>query len=108
MRSIDDCIPDLVSALTTHLEKLTHNDFGEKITPNDFFLLGQLSSSLFKTISNGSESDSEDEQEAPFSIKSACRNITRELTNHSGELTSSEKKHLLEMIEAAAKVMQFY
>jgi hypothetical protein len=43
-----------------------------------------------------------------FSLHSACRNLTRELTNHRGELTYSDKAHLLEMIEVAAKVMRCY
>ena len=52
--------------------------------------------------------DFEDDCQKDFSLKSACRELTKELINHRGELTGSERKHLLELIEAASHMMQYY
>jgi hypothetical protein len=81
---------------------------GVSLTNTESLILRALASLINDAFPEGDCEDSGDKCEDRFSIKSACRNITRELQNHSGELTGSEKKHLLEMIEAAAKVMQFY
>jgi len=81
---------------------------GLKLTDTEALVLRALASMIKDAFPDPESEDSGDECEEQFSIKSACRNITRELTNHRGELTGSEKAHLLEMIEAAAKVMRFY
>ena len=106
MRTVDDCIQDLIPALITHL-------VDEKLNTHDMFLLGQLSAAITKagglTVSNNIEcEDSGDEQEEKFSLKHACHHLTYKLMNHSGELTRTERNNMLELIEYAAKVLRAY
>ena len=103
MNKVDDTIQDLAVAIMNHT--------GEKLTPNDVFILGQLLATINTSLGNDCDSESEDsgdEQEEQFSLKSACRDLTRELQNHRGELTLTEKRAMLELIESAAKVLQAY
>jgi hypothetical protein len=98
---VENIMLDLIISLTLHLSN-------DKIRPSDIHLLRKLSNRIHTVLGDDSESeDCENEKEA-FSLKAACRELTHELQDHRGELTSSERKHLLELIEAAAKVMQFY
>lgn len=75
------------------------------LTNTEILVLKALASMIYDAFPNP---EREESVNGEFSLKISCKNITRSLTNHRGELTHSEKKHLLEMIEAAAKVMQFY
>jgi hypothetical protein len=104
MRTVDDCIQDLVPALMAHL-------VDEKLIPKEVALLRNLSDKIREVLGDDCGSceteneDSGDEQEEQFSLKSACRQLTRELQNHRGEFTGSERNHLLELIESAAKAL---
>jgi hypothetical protein len=42
MKSIDDCVPDLVCALVNHIKNHTHDNFGKKITDEDECVLRRL------------------------------------------------------------------
>lgn len=107
MRTVNDSIRDLVPSLLAHL-------IDEKLSTQDIVLLRELSDKIHEVLGDDCDSceteneDSGDEQEEQFSLKSACRLLTRELQNHRGELTGSERNHLLELIESAAKVLQAY
>jgi uncharacterized protein YyaL (SSP411 family) len=106
MRRIDDCVPDLLLALASHIVSDMPK---ENNNENQLRLLRELSDKVYEAL--GDDCDSEDsgyEQEEKFSIKSACRQLTRELQDHKGELTGSERKHLLELIESAVKVLRAY
>jgi len=101
MRTVDDCIFCLVPALMEHL-------VDEKLGDKGVHLLRSLSDKIHDVLGDNEGEDNGGEQEESFSLKSACHKLTRELQKHRGELTSSEKINLLELIEASAKIMQFY
>jgi microcompartment protein CcmL/EutN len=95
MSKIHGCVLDLSLSLIDHIEK-------RKLHYIDLTVIKKLSDKINSILPE------QEKKEERQSIKITCRQVIRELQNHSGELTESEKKSLIEMIEAAAHVMLFY
>jgi hypothetical protein len=83
---------------------ITKARLGQHLSAGEVSMLKELVGAINKALPEDDDCEQEDE----FSIVHYGNHFTHELTNHRGELKKSERIALLELIEAAAKVLKFY
>lgn len=87
---------------------ITKARLGQHLTAGEVSMLKELVGEISKALPEDQRREDDCDQEDEFSIVHYGNHFTRKLTNHRGELKKNERIALLELIEAAAKVLKFY
>jgi hypothetical protein len=96
--------------MENNIEMLAINKMrsGDKLTNTEVLVLKALAGIINDSFVNDICEVTEDCDYKEWSLKENCNRFYRQFTNHKGGISTSERAAVLEMIESACKMLQFY